>query len=233
MKKIALLGYLKRYLFAYPAAYLTKGLLRVILSTCRVQIAGIETLIQSAAQGPTLLALWHNRLLILPEILHRYAPQHIYRAFISDSRDGDPLAILTDSYQCGRSLRVPHHIRHHALRKMIVQLKGTGEVVVITPDGPRGPRYRVKPGILFAAKETAATVILLSWSATRFWQCPSWDGLIVPKLFSTIHIQMCIAEETHLKAPLEISRVALESALKTLDTKVCNRCDLDPHHWPK
>ena len=166
--------------------YLFKYLMKALLATCKIEIQGIDHLISSASNRNCILMVWHNRLIILPEFLTKNGPQLIFRAVISKSKDGEILSRLIESYATARTLRVPHNARYQALAEMISQLKQGGEVIVITPDGPRGPRYKVKPGIAIAAKKTDALIIPLSWSASSFWQFKSWDKLIVPKPFSRI-----------------------------------------------
>lgn len=172
------------YFFAYTA----KICVRVLLRTCRFEIHGLDHFIATAAQSPCILMLWHNRLVIVAEILSRFAPQFIYTAFVSNSRDGQSLSLLALSYKIGRVLRVPHNARPRALNQMIVRLKNHREIILITPDGPRGPCYVVKPGVVVAARETSAKVIPFSWEADRVWELSTWDKMMIPKPFSTIKI---------------------------------------------
>lgn len=178
----------KNKLLPYCIAYTAKISLRILLRTCRIEIQGLEDFIAAASRSPCILMLWHNRLIILAEILNSAAPQFNYTAFISKSRDGDPLALLAKSYKKGKVLRVPHNARHRALSKMIDHLKEKQEVILITPDGPRGPRYIVKPGIVLAARESSAKIIPFSWSANRTWKLPTWDIMQIPKPFSKIKV---------------------------------------------
>ncbi len=174
------------YFLAFAAKYLIKSL----LFTCRISIEGLESFVSSVSKERCIIMLWHNRLALVPEILYRYAPQFTYTALISKSRDGDALAILTHSYSIGKTLRVPHNARHIALKKLIDSLKTKGEVIVMTPDGPRGPRYVVKPGIALAAQEAEATLIPFSWTADRYWEFNTWDRFRLPKPFSRIRVEL-------------------------------------------
>lgn len=179
----------KRRILPYAAAYTAKGLIRALLFTCKIKVQGIDDLIKTAQSGPCILALWHNRLIIISEILNKHAPQFIYTAFISKSRDGDALAKFAESYKAGRALRVAHNGRHFALGNMITKLKENNRnIMMITPDGPRGPRYTVKPGIILAAKESQAKIIPFTWESDKFWQLKTWDQMRIPKPFSTIHV---------------------------------------------
>jgi lysophospholipid acyltransferase (LPLAT)-like uncharacterized protein len=175
---------------SYFLAYASKYIIKFLLLTCKMSIEGLERFAACVPKEKCIIMLWHNRLALVPEILYRYAPQFIYTALISNSQDGDPLAILAHSYSSGRTIRAPHNARHFALKKLIYNLKAKGEIIIITPDGPRGPRYKIKPGILLAAQETQATLIPLSWTADRYWEFNTWDRFRLPKPFSTIRVEL-------------------------------------------
>lgn len=179
----------KRNYLSFLFAYFLKLLLRVILWTCSYKMKGLDAFHAVSKNRKCILMLWHNRLLIVPEILRKFAAKNNYTAFISNSLDAEPFAIMINSYRFGRTIRVPHLSRHFALKKMIDLLKNSNEVIVITPDGPRGPRYEVKPGTALAAKKTLANIIPFSWHASRFWELHTWDKLRIPKPFSTIFLE--------------------------------------------
>jgi len=179
---------LKRRFVPYIVAYGAKVAMRLLMLTCRVKVKGLDAFVSAAHKEPCIVMLWHNRLVIVSEFLNKFTPQFIYRAFISKSRDGDPLALLAESYKTGRALRVPHNARHAALSQMIEHLKVKREIILITPDGPRGPRYEVKPGIVMAAKQSSAQIFPFSWNASRAWKLNTWDKMLIPKPFSTITV---------------------------------------------
>lgn len=214
----------------YALVYIIKFSLRLILWTCRITIRSLNNLPKKDSKEPSIIMLWHNRLTIMPEILTKYAPDLKYCAFISKSKDGDLLDIMTKSYAAGQTLRVPHNARHQALNRMIAQLKKNMEIVIVTPDGPRGPRYEIKPGIILAALEASADIIPITWSASRFWQLMTWDKLIFPKPFSKIYIE--------IGSPIKLINSAdnpslLKQAMFELDDSACKAITLDNNLWPK
>lgn len=210
---------LMRKWLSYPFVYAVKGILKLILWTCRVEVTGLKQLVETASKNPTILMLWHNRLILLPELLYQNAGQFTYCALISRSRDGELVSILAHSYANGRTLRVAHHARHQALTSMILRLKTQNDVMVITPDGPRGPKYKVKPGIVVAAQEAKASIIPVSWTADRLWRLNSWDRMQIPKPFS--RIQVVFGEPLIITGSeqLETSTEMLANTLHDLDTK--------------
>ncbi len=173
---------------AYLIAYVGQPLIRLILWTCRIEIEGLDRFVATASKHRCIIMLWHNRIALVPYALSTYTPQFIYAAFVSKSRDGEMLAVVAKSYRAGRVISVPHQARHEALRTVIRRLEETKEIILITPDGPRGPRYQVKPGIALAAAASGAHVIPWTWSADACWQLKTWDQLRLPKPFSKIKI---------------------------------------------
>ncbi|HEV8052019.1 MAG TPA: DUF374 domain-containing protein [Parachlamydiaceae bacterium] len=211
--------HVKRRWLPYLLAYSAKIVIRAVVKTCRIQIKGLQTFIETAEKQPCILMLWHNKLVLVSEILNSHASQFIYTAFISKSRDGDPLAILAESYSIGRVLRVPHNARHLALNQLIDSLKNKGEIIVITPDGPRGPPLVVKPGIILAARESEASVIPFSWQAKHFWQLKTWDRMKIPKPFTTIDVVFGKPVNVPKEAGIgyENESALLKNALDSLD----------------
>lgn len=212
--KFAPWSYFKRNIFPYILAYSVKWTLKIILWTCKKEIRGLDTFIKTGKAHPCILMLWHNNLVIAPEILNSFAPNFLYAAFISNSRDGEPLAILTESYILGRAQRVPHNNRHAALHAMINTLREQNEIAVITPDGPRGPKYVLKPGVVMAAKAADAYVVPFRWTASKLWELNTWDGMKIPKPFSQITVTFDPAIHLPQEQSQEVSIDLLSNALK-------------------
>ncbi|HRD56379.1 MAG TPA: DUF374 domain-containing protein, partial [Parachlamydiaceae bacterium] len=128
-----------------------------------------------------------------------------------------------------------HDARHKALRKMINYLKHGREIVIITPDGPKGPRYQVKPGVALAARESQAKIIPFTWTASRFWQLKTWDKLLLPKPFSKIVIDLGnpISFEKDQAFDLSQASAYLQTSLTSLDKQGISGLILNPSQWPK
>lgn len=63
-----------------------------------------------------------------------------------------------------------------------------GATGVIPGDGPRGPRYRLKPGIVRLSRLTGLAVHSFYMLPERAWVLRSWDGLMIPRPFSRVLI---------------------------------------------
>jgi hypothetical protein len=60
--------------------------------------------------------------------------------------------------------------------------------LVLTPDGPRGPRRQAKPGLVFLASHSGRGIIPTAFSAARYWKIPGrWTDLEIPKPFTRVY----------------------------------------------
>ena len=175
-------------LTAFLTATLGKGLLNLLLKTCHWEVTGASSLHLIAGKENCLLALWHNRIIIAPFFFHRFVPDRIFAGFISNSRDGKLIDFLVRSYSKGRTIRVAHDAKYAGLKRVINCIEKDKWVVVMTPDGPRGPKYALKPGLVAAAVASQSNLFVLNWTADRFWELKTWDGLRIPKPFAKITV---------------------------------------------
>ncbi len=158
----------------------------MIFKTCRVQIIGLEEYKENLKQGNHILIQWHNRIVLTPYFLAKYTPKIDYSAFVSESRDGDWLASAIEYFPNGFTVRVPKDNKHVSVKSLIKILQISNMVGAITPDGPRGPKYGIKPGVILIARAAKANLTVFTWSASRTWSLPTWDDMLIPKPFSRI-----------------------------------------------
>ena len=56
-----------------------------------------------------------------------------------------------------------------------------GHPVAITPDGPRGPRYSIKTGMMWLAQKGGCAITPVAMGLSDYWEIPSWDRFRIPK----------------------------------------------------
>jgi lysophospholipid acyltransferase (LPLAT)-like uncharacterized protein len=78
--------------------------------------------------------------------------------------------------------------------------------LVFTPDGPRGPRRRVQPGIVFLASRSGLPIVPVGIGFSHARRLKSWDRFAIPRLFSRC---VCVIGEA-IKVPAEADRDRLE-----------------------
>lgn len=192
-----------------------KSLLSLLFSTLRVRVKGKEGFLKliEEKKNPLIIAFWHNRILLAP-LLRKIAPETPLCIIVSHSRDGQLLTSFGKSYANVSAISVSHNKRHQALFQMCEVLEKNEAVVLITPDGPRGPKYQVKPGVIYSAKKSGAKIIAMRWEASKMWEFSTWDRLRLPKPFSKVTITF----EEALACPQETPDQLLQEQLGTLLT---------------
>ena len=63
-----------------------------------------------------------------------------------------------------------------------------GRTLAFTPDGPRGPRRELKPGVVAAAQRGRGIIVPLHARADRAWRLHSWDRFMIPKPLARVVI---------------------------------------------
>ncbi len=153
-------------------------------------------LLERGRPWPAVFALWHNRLFFLPLCF----PMRLRRETVtlaSISRDGEYAAGLISSLGLHVLRGSTSRGGHRALRRLKQQLDG-GRSVVLTVDGPRGPRYAVQPGAIVLAGLSGRPLVPICLNAPRRWELRGWDRTQVPVPFSRV--------ELVIGAPLTVSR---------------------------
>jgi hypothetical protein len=74
-----------------------------------------------------------------------------------------------------------------ALIDLVKRVK-EGYDLCITPDGPRGPRYKLSPGVVLLSQQCQVPLMPLLFEFSSCWRLKSWDGFAIPKPFSRIDL---------------------------------------------
>lgn len=125
------------------------------------------------------VAFWHGSML-LGWFLHRGKNS---AALVSMSKDGELLSNVLSKWNFEVARGSSHVGGGEAL---IVLLKSAedGFNIVITPDGPTGPIYKMKPGAVVTAKKAKIPLFLVGIAHTKKRVLKSWDNFEIPKFFS-------------------------------------------------
>ncbi len=134
-------------------------------------------------QQPVIFAFWHEHLLSLARLHAREGTS----VLVSRHQDGEIISRLL--LDLGYSLARGSSTRGGAtgLREMI-RIGREGRALAFSPDGPRGPRRRCKPGVVKAAAETGLAIVPVGVSASRVWRLSSWDRFMIPKPGARVYV---------------------------------------------
>ncbi|MEQ8602981.1 MAG: lysophospholipid acyltransferase family protein [Marivibrio sp.] len=203
--------------------------IRFVYLTSRFDLAGQEARDALKAQGrPFLIALWHNRIAMMP-----YAWKEETRA----------LTVLASAHRDGRLVSeglgrfgfsaVPVDSRRGGSgpTREILRLLKQGKCVGITPDGPRGPRMRLRGGMITIAAMAQVPIVPVAYSATRRRLLGSWDRFILPLPFSRL---VCLWGDPIDPPPrgdadaFERVRELVERRMTDLSDECDRRCGVSP-----
>jgi len=131
---------------------------------------------------PFIYLLWHEALLPL---LWQHRKQQV-TIVVSEALEGQYLSDY--AARIGYQL-LPGSSTRGGARALLGAIRALEDgCVAFTPDGPRGPRRDIKPGVVRAAQRAGAMIIPLHARASSAWHLRSWDRLFVPKPFAEVHL---------------------------------------------
>jgi lysophospholipid acyltransferase (LPLAT)-like uncharacterized protein len=190
---------------------------KLIFLTCRkrwrVEAENINPYTDTAGRRH-LYCVWHDQ--ILTTVFFR-RPRRV-AALVSRHQDGSYLA---DAMQLVGITPVRGSSSRGGAKAMRQMLDAARELhVVITPDGPRGPRRQVKDGIVFLASHSGRAIVPSATACRRGWRIRgSWTELLIPRPFTTV---FAIGG-----TPLEVAR--LQQEMERLDAAIQRWAGGDEH----
>ncbi|MEN8174452.1 MAG: lysophospholipid acyltransferase family protein [Pseudomonadota bacterium] len=173
----------KTALWLVPRLY--KLLMTMIMGTCRVRFIGRDAVGRLEEQGRTwIFTAWHENTAVSVFTERRKG----LAMMASDSRDGEFIArgieVVGNIAVRGSSSRGGAK----AVKSMVRWLK-SGHSAAVTPDGPRGPRHQLQPGIFWISVMSGAPLVPYHVVASRQWVFRrTWDQHRIPKPFSRVFV---------------------------------------------
>lgn len=180
----------RRLLYRIAAPFVT-GLVRLWWRSCRVRVVvGAGHLDAVLAKQPSFLPVyWHQHHLFCAQFLLSQQGTRPLRVgfLISPSLDGELGAMIM------RRLG-GHVIRGSSTRTGALAMKEYFQALmreqvspVLNPDGPRGPRFKCKPGAVLLAQMSQRPLLPLAYAASSAWLV-HWDKFVLPWPFARIAI---------------------------------------------
>jgi lysophospholipid acyltransferase (LPLAT)-like uncharacterized protein len=189
------------------------SLLRMVWRWSRVtQVIGAEHIAAALERAPSFIPVyWHQHQVFCVKHLLEQRRAGLKLGFlISPSVDGEIGAMSVRSLG-GEVIRGSStHTGARALRDYYQALAHDGVSPAITPDGPRGPPWKFKPGAVLLAQLSGRPMIPLSYAASRAWKI-KWDRFVIPCPLSRIVI--AIGEPVYVPKGLDaagLERVQLD-----------------------
>jgi len=197
-------------------------ILKTLFLTLRLRIEDRSGVLKEDAGSPVIVCFWHNRILGITFAFDRIYPKKRAGVTVltSPSKDGEILAQLVGAFGM-KSVRGSSSRRGSQALLELVKLIRSGRDIAITPDGPRGPRYSLGPGIILLAQTTGTRIVPAHASFSRCVRMKTWDGFIIPLPFSKVSVTI----DEALAIPAELTVEEFETKRQNLEDLLKHAAD--------
>lgn len=191
---------------------------RLLALTLRIRRDETPVLPLWRAGTPAIYVVWHARILLLPCL---YGSRRA-RVLASRSRDGELVTRFAKAFGL-EAVRGSSSRGGASALWLLARALRDGHDVVVVPDGPRGPREMLKPGVVALARLSGAPIVPLALGASVEWRAGSWDEFRVPRPFARCVLRF--GDPIHVPrhaagAAEEAVRKDVEAALRELSWRV-------------
>ncbi len=158
----------------------------------RYQVSGIERLEAAKTSGqPIVFATWHGMTMMLVGFFANHYDLRNLVLLMPDDWRGEALQVFANKL---KTEPFPMDLKGEAnmatarrLAKLVRRVK-EGRDCYMTPDGPDGPAYLIKPGVAYIAQKAKALIVPLGAYARHGYRLNRWDRYVVPYPFSRISV---------------------------------------------
>lgn len=167
---------LEQWLLFTLVPWLAAGLIRLLGRLLRLETLGEEHPRAFWQRGEgVILAFWHDQLLLMA---YGYRGPGA-KILISASKDGELIARTMRHFGQGAVRGSSTRGGRGAFKALLAAAKEPVDLV-ITPDGPKGPRRRTKAGVAQLARLTGRPIVPLAFACSRGHRFASWDRFLLP-----------------------------------------------------
>ncbi len=169
------------------AVALIKCYVFILFLTCKIKVnASKKSKDLLVKKKLCIVSYWHSRILVFPKYM---TPFGKFSPVISSHGDGEFLSQAVISYGHTPIRGSSGKNSTNAMRGIISAIKSNSSIC-ITPDGPRGPRFKIKGNISNLAAKFKLPIIPICYSASRAKILNTWDRFVIPLPFSRIMIDI-------------------------------------------
>lgn len=162
---------------------LVAGLVSLYLHTAgfltRYLFAGSPAAMELDKRQRVIYAFWHNQQMFL---LYPYRKKGKICVLVSMSKDGEYMARALPKFKM-KAMRGSTTRGGYSALRGLMDIAEAGYCPAITPDGPRGPVYNARAGIIYLAQKTRLPIIPAGVACSNKLSVNSWDKFQVPLPF--------------------------------------------------
>jgi len=165
---------------AATAVLLCRAVFRTLRQRCIE--ADVRTNPYTGDGDAVIYCVWHDAILF-PMFAGRH---HRTVALVSKHKDGSFLGMSLRMLGIGLVRGSSSRAGAGAMREMLSL--PANKHVVLTPDGPRGPRRHTKLGMVFLAAHSGRAIVPSAFAAAKCWRLQgTWTDFAIPKPFTTMY----------------------------------------------
>ena len=168
-----------------------------------------------ASKKVCFITLWHGRILIFPKIMKKYGS---FKVLTSLHKDGKYIDKFVRLYEHQSIRGSTYRGGLSAIKDIMGSIQNSS--IVITPDGPRGPGYKINSAVTNIAAKFNVPIICISFSATRVKVLSTWDKFMIPLPFTKIIINISTQHYFKVQDNEKLEKLMLQQ-MELLDKK-CN-----------
>jgi len=189
----------------------------------RLDSAGIPLI--HAPDQPVITIFWHSRVMQMTESWPKTKPLAMLQSPHPDGRViANAIQRLGFRTVWGSSTKGKGGAA--GLRNLIKTLRA-GISIGITPDGPRGPRMHLSPGVVAAARMSGAPIIPGAWSTRHRKVCDTWDRMLIACPFT----RGVIIWGDPIHVPKTLTPEAFEEYRRLIETRLIEVTDQADRHF--
>ncbi len=186
-------------LFVRLSGFLFAIAMRVLFWTLRLDVRTARNANPYSASGSArfLYPVWHDSI-----VMAAFGGRHERTvALTSHHRDGSFVTSVLKAIGVPAVRGSTGHRGGNALREILTTARDRD--IVMTPDGPRGPRRKMSTGTIFLASRSGRAIIPTAFACESSWAIRgSWTNLVIPKPFSKVFL---LAGDP-IEVPADVSR---------------------------
>ena len=169
-------------------SHIGAAFIRLVGLTLRIRMEDQDDCAGLQKSRRFIFLFWHNRMFVTPLVYERwFSSGKGVSVLTSASRDGALLAEFMRRFGIG-AVRGSTSKRGAGAILEMRDVLATGVSIVITPDGPRGPRYKLGPGAVHLAQLTGTEIVPVHVEYSRCIRLKSWDQFMIPLPFSRVTV---------------------------------------------
>ena len=174
----------KQKVLRFLGNYLLSVLISFLCKTLKINLKNGDKISEFYGENKNfVLAFWHGTMLV-PWFVNR---NQNFTALVSKSKDGALLEKVLKHWNY-KVIRGSSHTGGSVALGILIDYAKNESSIAITPDGPRGPKYKMKAGAVIAAKRAKIPLVLLGVGYRKKRELNSWDNFQIPGLFSKVNI---------------------------------------------